>query len=374
LLAGFLALVWSAAAQAVLFAAGPLAVLTNRLVNVFAELPLAQIAVPIPSLLEIVLIYSALISLLLMRRKLHLYVLSGACACAILASGKYGWPDSWKNRELRIAYLSVGQGDAAVVEFPGSKVLVIDAGGSASDFDPGDSVVAPYLRSRKILRVDYLFVSHPRVDHYGGMRTLVQQFSPAEFWSAGSGPASSRFEELDRALLKHRVKKTILTLDDGCRLIEGVELCVLHAPSAEREESAAIRLSYGRASFLFSGDVEKREEKAMLDRRTRLGSTVLKVPRHGSLTSSTPEFVRAVNPGLAIVSVGRHNPFGLPRDDVVARYREQGSLVLRTDEDGAVMVVTDGEVVRYQTYKSRKRGDIPLDARASGQLWMDSLG
>jgi competence protein ComEC len=153
-----------------------------------------------------------------------------------------------------------------------------------------------------------------------------------------------------------------------------VELCVLHAPSAEREESVAIRLSYGRASFLFSGDVEKREEKAMLDRRARLGSTVLKVPRHGSLTSSTPEFVRAVNPGLAIVSVGRQNPFDLPRDDVVTRYREQGSLVLRTDEDGAVVVATDGEVVRYQTYKSRKSGVIPLDARASSQLWMDSLG
>jgi competence protein ComEC len=256
LLAGFFALVWSAAARAVLSAVSPLSVLTNRLVDFFADLPLAQITVPIPSLLEIVLVYSALVALLLLRKKIHLYLLSGACACAVLASGSYGWPDSWKTKELRIAYLSVGQGDAAVVEFPGSKVLVIDAGGSASDFDPGESVVAPYLRSRKILRVDYLFVSHPRVDHYGGMRVLAQQFSPTEFWSADYA-ASGRFEELEGVLLKHRVKKTILTVKDGCRWIEDVELCTLHAPSGEREESVVIRLSYGRASFLFAGDAER---------------------------------------------------------------------------------------------------------------------
>ncbi|MGH7833326.1 MAG: DNA internalization-related competence protein ComEC/Rec2, partial [Candidatus Binatia bacterium] len=374
LLAGFLALVWSAAARAVLSVAGPLSVLTNRLVDFFADLPLAQIAVPIPSLLEIAFVYSALLALLLLRKKIHLYLLSGACACAVLASGAYGWPDSWKTKELRIAYLSVGQGDAAVVEFPGSKVLVIDAGGSASDFDPGESVVAPYLRARKILRVDYLFVSHPRVDHYGGMRTLVQQFSPLEFWSAEHGPAAARFEELERVLLKHRVNKTILTGEDECRWIEDVELCVLHAPSGEREESVVIRLTYGRASFLFAGDAEKREEKAMLGRRADLASTVLKVPRHGSLTSSTPEFVRAVKPALAIISVGRRNPFGLPREEVVARYLEQGSLVLRTDEDGAVMLQTNGKTVRYETYKSGKRGSVALDAGASSQLWMDSLG
>jgi competence protein ComEC len=368
LLAGFFALVWSAAARVVLWAAAPLSVLTNRLVDFFAGLPLAQIAVPIPSLLEIALVYSALVALLLLRKKIHLYLLSGACACAVLAaSGNYGWPDSWKPKELRVAYLSVGQGDAAVVEFPRSKVLVIDAGGSAADFDPGESVVAPYLRSRKILRVDYLFVSHPRVDHYGGMRTLAQQFSPIEFWSADYGPGSRRFEELDNVLAKNRIKKVTLSAGDECRVIDEVELCVLYAPSGDREESTVMRLRYGRATFLFAGDIEKKQESAVLAQGPSLSSAVLKVPRHGSQTSSTQEFVAAVEPKLAIISVGRPNPFGLPRPEVMSRYQEHGAEVLRTDEDGAIIVETDGNGLRYGSYKTGKRGKFSLDGDGNRQ-------
>jgi competence protein ComEC len=267
---------------------------------------------------------------------------------------------------MRIAYLSVGQGDAAVVEFPGSKVLVIDAGGSAADFDPGESVVAPYLRSRKILRVDYLFVSHPRVDHYGGMRALAQQFSPREFWSADYA-VSGRFEELEAVLAKARVKKVSLTAHDECRLVEGVELCALYVPAGDREESVVLRLRYGRASFLFAGDIEKKQESLLISRGADLSSAVLKVPRHGSQTSSTQEFVASVGPKLAIISVGGRNPFGLPRREVVSRYQEHGVEVLRTDEDGAVIVETNGETVRYRTYKSGKSGKVVLGTGPASQ-------
>ena len=98
----------------------------------------------------------------------------------LLAGDIYYWrPSGTQTNRLRITHLNVGQGDAAVVELPGGKVLVIDAGGAAvGDFDTGESIVAPYLRSRKILKIDYLLVSHARIDHYGGMRALVQEFSP----------------------------------------------------------------------------------------------------------------------------------------------------------------------------------------------------
>ena len=106
-------------------------------------------------------------------------VVTGLCA-----DGYYWWQERWRRADLRVTHLNVGQGDAAVVELPGSKVLLLDAGGTAfGDFDPGESIVAPFLRARKILKVDYLAVTHPRIDHYGGMRAIAAEFSPTEFWS-----------------------------------------------------------------------------------------------------------------------------------------------------------------------------------------------
>ncbi len=96
-----------------------------------------------------------------------------------MADVAYWARERWARQELRVTYLNVGQGDAVVVEFPGAKTLLIDAGGTATgEFDTGEAIVGPYLRSRKILKVDYLLVSHPRIDHYGGMASIVREFTP----------------------------------------------------------------------------------------------------------------------------------------------------------------------------------------------------
>ena len=117
-----------------------------------------------------------------------------------------------------------------------------------------------------------------------------------------------------------------------------------------------IRLSFGRANFLFASDIEGRDEKVLLQRKTDLASAVLKAPRHGSLSSSTEEFIARVKPKLAIFSVGHRNAFGLPREEVLDRYFKAGTQILRTDRDGAIIVATDGKAIRYQTYLSAKRG------------------
>ena len=125
----------------------------------------------------------------------------GLFALVLGADGFYWWSERWDRKELRVTHLNVGQGDAAVVELPRSKVLVIDAGGAAlGDFDTGESIVGPFLRSRKILKVDYLFLSHPRVDHYGGMRSIAMEFAPAEFWAGPSKGKTIRFDDLEEAL------------------------------------------------------------------------------------------------------------------------------------------------------------------------------
>jgi competence protein ComEC len=277
---------------------------------------------------------------------------------ALSADAIYWWRERWDRKELRVTHLNVGQGDAAVVELPHSKVLVIDAGGTAlGDFDTGESIVAPFLRSRKILRVDYLFVSHPRVDHYGGMRSIAAEFAPLEFWSGPSKGKTTRFDDLEEVLDKADIKRVTLNDQEPCRAIDGVKLCVLHPPpDGGGDTSVVLRLEFGKVRFLFAGDLDKRDEQRLQPKADELRSPILKVPRHGSAGSSTPEFVAAVRPSLAIFSVGARNPFGFPRDDVVARYRAVGAEILRTDEDGAIILETDGTTIRYQSYKTGKQG------------------
>jgi competence protein ComEC len=321
---------------------------------------MANVGVPAPNAMEVAVLYLFIGSLMLWRRHRYACVAVAALAVMLLADGLYWWRERWQRQELRVTHLNVGQGDAAVVELPGSKVLVIDAGGTAvGDFDTGAGIVAPFLRSRKILKVDYLFVSHARIDHYGGMRSLVNEFAPSEFWSGPAKGRTERFDDLEEALQRKKVKQITLNHQEPCRVLGRATLCVLY-PLAEVSEDASVvmRMEFGKIRFLFTGDIDKRDERILQQKSAELKSAILKVPRHGSAMASTPEFVTAVQPRLAVVSAGARNAGGLPREEIVARYREIGAELFRTDQDGAIVIETDGQRIRYQTYKSGRRGTL----------------
>lgn len=331
--------------------------LNIRTVGFLSRLPLANIGVPIPDLLEVAILYGVIVSVLVLRSRNYSVLLLAAAFLALALDGVYWWQERQNRKELRVTYLSVGHGDAAVVEFPGSKVLLIDAGGTATgEFDTGAAIVAPFLRSRKILKLDYLLVSYPRVDHYGGMKAVVEEFSPGEFWTGPSEGRTLRYRELEEAVSKAGAKRALLTSSEPCRFIEQAKLCILHPPEASgRETSVVARLSLGRISFLFAGDIDGRDERRLVEQSADLPSMVLKVPRHGSLSASTEEFIAAVKPSLAIFSVSERNRFGLPRGEVLSRYAAAGAGILRTDEDGAIVIETDGEKFHYRTYTSEKK-------------------
>jgi len=357
LLIGFLSLVAPALALPFVQLAEPLLSLAREMVHFFSRLPLATIAVPLPDLMEVGLLYLLILSFLLFRRRLYFMVALGAVGLALAGDGLYWWRERWERKGLKVTYLDVGHGDAAVVEFPGSQVLLIDAGGTSSgEFDTGEAIIAPFLRSRKILKVDYVLVAHPRVDHYGGMETVLEEFLPLEFWSGPGRGRTARYLELEEAVERSKIKKVILSSGDPCRSIEQVKVCVLYTREDKGADSSVVlRLSLGRTNLLFAGDIERRDERALLMSETDLSSAVLKVPRHGSLSASSEEFVAAVGPKLAIFSVGHRNRFGLPREEVVSRYEKAGAKILRTDRDGAITVETDGESVRYWTYRNGKK-------------------
>jgi competence protein ComEC len=360
LLIGFLSLTFPLALPPLLWLEEHLMSLTTWLVRLFANLPLANISVPAPNRLEIAVLYVLFLALLLARRSRYALIAAAAMAVLLIGDGIYWWGERWNRRELRVTHLNVGQGDAAVVELPGSKVLLIDAGGTATgEFDTGEAIVAPFLRARKILKVDYLVVSHAKIDHYGGMRTIVKEFAPVEFWSGPAKGKTARFEDLEEALERARIKRVTLDTQQPCRIIDGAKLCVLYpAPENSNDSSVVLRLEYGKIAFLFAGDIEKRDERLLRPRSAELRSVILKVPRHGSATASSDEFVAAVQPKFAVFSgSGRSQP-AASRNEILSRYRNAGAEILRTEEDGAIIFESDGSTLRYTGYRTGKRGII----------------
>jgi competence protein ComEC len=337
---------------------------TAWLVESFARLPMAKIAVPSPNPVEVALLYALLLSVFAIRRKLHLAMALALIGVLLAVNGIYWWHERYRRREIRVAHLNVGQGDAAVVELPGSKVLLIDAGGVAvGDFDTGEAIVAPYLRSRKILKLDYAAVTHARIDHYGGMRAIVEQFMPTEFWSGPARGNTRRFEDLEEALERAKIPNVALREGAACRDFDGARVCALYPPGdVGADAPVVLRLEFGRLRYLFSSDIDKRDEAALLRKGEDLQSAVMTVPRHGSATASTREFIARARPKVAIVSAGGRGGAGARRDEVLERYRETGAEVLRTYEDGAIIVESDGRTLRYHGYKSGKKGVMDLTA------------
>jgi competence protein ComEC len=144
-------------------------------------------------------------------------------------------------------------------------------------------------------------------------------------------------------------------------MVDQVKLCVLYPPlDRPGEAPAVVRLEYGTFSYLFTSDIDVRDQAILLQRAEKMPSTVMTLPHHGNAAASPPEFIRAVNPKLAILSAGARSRDEAGRKLILERYRTAGVEVLRTDEDGAIIVETDGKTLRYRGFKSGRRGEIPL--------------
>ncbi len=262
---------------------------------------------------------------------------------------------------LHLALIDVGQGDAMLVMFPNGRSLVVDTGGVTvkGDFDIGDRVLGPTLRARQLLRLDYLVVTHGDPDHIGGSRAMVRDFQPREVWwgvpVANHEPTAQVRAQAERARAGWR------TLQRGDRFeLGGVELRVHHPPPPDWErqkvrnnDSLVLELRYGQISMLLTGDIEREVEQELLASLDLLPTVVLKVPHHGSGTSSSPEFVQRLKPAVALIGVGRANPYGHPVPSVLERYHEQGTEIFRTDQDGEIELTTDGGGVEVRTFTGR---------------------
>jgi competence protein ComEC len=380
LLAVALALVSAALADVAFNAAWPVLLALRAVVAAAAAVPGALVHLPAPGWPAIACYVAALglglawwhtraASPRASRRAGVAALGSLACALALEAWPLARPPDG----RLRLTVLDVGQGDAIVLEAPDGRAALIDAGsGGPMRLDAGERVVAPFLWNRGVLRLAATVVTHADADHAGGMHAIRSDFRIAETWDVealGRGPrwlggamvslvspreawqAGSRDRAETRSFWAPPAAPSSITLPAA-------------VGRSRNNEALVVRVEYGLASFLLASDIEAPRELELVASGTPLAAAVLKVAHHGSRSSTTPEFLAAVGPGVAVVSVGARNPYGHPDAGVLARLAAAGARVYRTDRDGAVVLETDGRTLTVTRWATRVAERFCLDPEA----------
>ena len=265
-----------------------------------------------------------------------------------LASGKSvgGGASPPPSGSLSVSFIDVGQGDGVLVQ-AGDAAYLIDAGRSGE----GPNVV-DFLRSRGIKKLDGIVVSNPDADHIGGFLDVMNAFEVANVYLSGDDKGTLTYNSFLRGVRdegsKVEITRAGMQMDWG-----GVRADVIGPPtdaegglfSETNDNSVAILLTYGTARILLAGDAEAKEEEYMANGPHTGPLTVLKVTHHGSNTSSTPEFLNAFRPKIAVIQVGADNSYGHPTPETLTRLREYGARVFRNDEDGDVIVTIKDQKV-----------------------------
>src|SRR5215471_907197 len=293
-----------------------------------------------------------------------------AAVSLALAMGLSVWP--WVkpgDGRLRVTFLDVGQGDAILVEVPEGPRFLVDGGPAGNQrLDVGERVLAPFLWNRPTQRLDVVALTHPDSDHSGGLRAVLTRFGVHEFWENGRWVTGT--EETLRAVERSGACRRILVA--GQRLWLGSALLTVLNPDGSRpldepppegqnEESLVLRLDWLGFSLLLTGDLGGPGEERLLADHAPVRALALKVGHHGSRYSSTGAFLDAVDPTVAIISVGARNSFGHPTPEVLGRLEAAGARIYRTDRDGAVILETDGITLSITRWASRTVERLDLD-------------
>lgn len=279
-----------------------------------------------------------------------------------------------EGKNLKIVFFDVTQGDSILISLPNGKNMLIDGGPGkgmvvqesepgvlVTEIDAGKEVIVPYLQEYNI-NINGIVVTHPHSDHFGGVISILNSgFIPEWFMDAKVETSHPEYLKLLNLVYEKKINYKIALPQQKIMLDPEVDIEIFAPvqkyPSdlvdrAVNNLSIVIKLTYKNFSVLFTGDIETFAEMDLLEYKEKLKSTILKIPHHGSFTSTSEPFLDFVSPEVAVISCGRGNPFGHPHQVTLDKLTQRGIKIYRTDQNGNITVTSDG--VRYNVSIDRE--------------------
>lgn len=252
-----------------------------------------------------------------------------------------------KKENIKIHYLDVEQGDSIFIELPNNETMLIDAGESSKE-----KIISNYIKKLDYTKIDYLIGTHPHADHIGGLAHIINNFNIGKIYMPKAVSTSKTYENLLTTILENDLKVTAAKA--GVKILNRDDLKVeIIAPCSNSYEdlnnySAVIKITFKNNNFLFMGDAETKSENEI---QSNIKSNVIKIGHHGSNTSSSQSFINKVKPEYVIISVGENNKYDHPNQSIIDRWKNTGAEIYRTDLNGNIVVISDGNAININTSK-----------------------
>lgn len=304
-------------------------VIFSEISNIVANLSLLRFTCGTPSIMAVLLYYAIVIYVFYFFQRSHVKTLRRLIVISVIIvfSSKLF---SLFNPNMYINFIDVGQGDSTLIITSGNKRILIDGGGSEnSDYDVGKNVLVPYLLDRKITVIDYMFISHFDSDHCEGLFTVMESLHVKNAVISRQGKVSENYEYFTKEAQRNHINVICVQAGDRLKIDNHTYIDIVWPSESLIQEnvlnnnSIVFKLNYNSTSVLFTGDIEAIAEQKIVEsyNKNQLKSDILKVAHHGSKSSSTQQFLDAVQPEIALIGVGKDNNFGHPNEGVISRLK-----------------------------------------------------
>lgn len=272
-------------------------------------------------------------------------------------------------KNLKLHFIDVGQGDSILIEIPEGQKILVDGG------DRADSItnkIINYLKAQNIKKLDYIISTHPHADHIGGLAAIIDNFEVKNVLDSGKIHTSKTYENYLTKIDQKNISFSTPREGDILKIGKG-EINFLHPDSkldsySLNNSSLVFVLKFNKQKFLFTGDIERKVELELLQENKNLKIDLIKVPHHGSKSSSYPKWINQLQPKLAIIQVGAANNYGHPAPKVINHYQKLGAAVYRNDLNGNIVVTADGKNYSVKVDHNQKNNKDKIKVKNLSQI------